>query len=129
MAYVIGRSTLGRIGLVVATAIGIHPGFQGCLTLELANIGEVPIKMRPGMRIAQLFLHAADGSKVDKITSSRYRGAVRPEGIAMMRDPEAEMISNLARYNSTLLPPSVEAFDQPESRVESISSGPDLPPG
>lgn len=27
MAYVVGRSTWGRLGLIVATAIGVHPGF------------------------------------------------------------------------------------------------------
>jgi dCTP deaminase len=36
MAYVIGRSTWGRLGLIVATAIGVHPGFAGPLILELS---------------------------------------------------------------------------------------------
>lgn len=34
-AYVIGRSTWGRLGLIVATAAGIHPGFSG--TAELGR--------------------------------------------------------------------------------------------
>jgi dCTP deaminase len=55
--YVTGRSSWGRRGLVIATATGIHPGFTGCLTLELANLGDLPIAIRPGMRIGQLFLH------------------------------------------------------------------------
>ena len=29
MAYVMGRSTWGRLGLIVATAVGIQPGFAG----------------------------------------------------------------------------------------------------
>src|SRR5262245_22414172 len=45
--YVIGRSSWGRRGLVIATAAGVHPGFTGCLTLELGNIGEVPIGVKP----------------------------------------------------------------------------------
>lgn len=41
--YVTGKSSWGRRGLVIETAPGVHPGFSGCLTLELANIGEVPM--------------------------------------------------------------------------------------
>ena len=32
-AYVVGRSSWGRVGLMVATAVFVHPGFRGCLTL------------------------------------------------------------------------------------------------
>jgi dCTP deaminase len=55
--YVIGRSSWGRIGLIVATAILLHPGYTGCLTLELANEGDSPIQLYPGVCIAQLVLH------------------------------------------------------------------------
>lgn len=58
MAYVVGRSTWGRLGLIVATAVGIHPGFAGSLTLELRNLGETPLELFPGQTIAQLFLHS-----------------------------------------------------------------------
>jgi dCTP deaminase len=43
--------------LIIETAAGIHPEFKGCLTLELTNVGEVPIALRPGMPICQIFLH------------------------------------------------------------------------
>ena len=56
-AYVIGKSSWGRRGLVIATATGVHPWFSGCLTLELANLGEIPVAVWPGMEICQLFLH------------------------------------------------------------------------
>ena len=55
--YVQGKSSWGRRGLVIATAVGVHCGFSGCLTLELSNLGEVPIAIYPGMKICQLFLH------------------------------------------------------------------------
>jgi dCTP deaminase len=32
-AYVTGKSSWGRRGLIPATATGVHPGFKGCLTL------------------------------------------------------------------------------------------------
>ncbi|OQB27111.1 MAG: Deoxycytidine triphosphate deaminase [Chloroflexi bacterium ADurb.Bin180] len=53
-ASVEGRSSLARVGLVIATAVTIEPGFKGCITLELANIASVPIALYPGTRIAQL---------------------------------------------------------------------------
>ncbi len=64
--YVTGRSSWGRRGLVIATATGVHPGFTGCLTLELSNLGDLPISIRPGMTIGQLFLHRALGKGGDK---------------------------------------------------------------
>jgi dCTP deaminase len=57
MAYVVGRSTWGRLGLIVATALGVHPGFSGALTLELRNLGETPLRIYPGQVVAQLFFH------------------------------------------------------------------------
>lgn len=57
-AYVTGKSNLGRRGLVIETAPGVHPHFNGCLTLETTNLGEIPLKIRPGMKVCQLFIHA-----------------------------------------------------------------------
>ncbi len=59
--YVSGKSSWGRRGLVIETAPGVHPGFVGCLTLELANVGEIPIAISPGTPICQLFLHRVEG--------------------------------------------------------------------
>jgi dCTP deaminase len=56
VAFVIGKSTWGRDGLIIATAIGVHPYFSGILTLEISNVGEIPIYLYPGLAIAQLFL-------------------------------------------------------------------------
>jgi dCTP deaminase len=56
-AYVSGKSSWGRRGLIIETAAGIHPGFTGCLTLELANVGSAPIVLNPGMPICQVFFH------------------------------------------------------------------------
>lgn len=59
MAYIIGRSSWGRLGLIIATATVIHPGYKGCPTLELVNNGNIPIHLFPGapIPIAQLSLH------------------------------------------------------------------------
>ena len=50
-----GRSSLGRLGLLVhATAGYIDPGWSGRLTLELSNQSQMPIALYLGMRIAQI---------------------------------------------------------------------------
>ena len=77
--YVTGRSSLGRRGLIIATAVGVHPGFTGCLTLELSNLGDVPIIIRPGMTVAQLFLHSVTGStEAESVDRSAFYCKRRP---------------------------------------------------
>ena len=68
-AYISGKSALGRMGLIIETAAGIHPGFSGTITLELFHCGEVPIGIYPGMRICQLFFHEVNGGSVSRSTS------------------------------------------------------------
>jgi dCTP deaminase len=52
-----GKSSLGRLGLVVHSTAGfIDPGFSGHVTLELSNMAPLPIKLWPGMKIGQLCL-------------------------------------------------------------------------
>lgn len=60
MAFVEGKSSLGRAGLLIATATQVAPGFKGCIVLELFNAGTVPIILRPAMRVAQLVLVSTD---------------------------------------------------------------------
>lgn len=51
---VTARSSWAREGLSIATATIVNPGYRGTVTLELANLGEIPIKLYPGLRIAQV---------------------------------------------------------------------------
>ena len=68
-AFVVGKSTLGRRGIIIETAAGVHPGFSGCLTLEIANVGEIPVKLYAGMMICQLFFHCLDGEPAAATTT------------------------------------------------------------
>jgi len=54
-----GRSSWARVGLQIATASSIEPGFKGVITLELSNVGNMPIELYPGARVAQLVFHSA----------------------------------------------------------------------
>ena len=50
-----GRSSLARLGVVVhATAGFVDPGFKGPLTLELSNLGDLPVKLYPLSRVAAI---------------------------------------------------------------------------
>ncbi|MHA1381857.1 MAG: dCTP deaminase [Candidatus Helarchaeota archaeon] len=62
MCYVIGKSTWGRMGLIIATATKVDSGFKGVITLEILNQGEVPLALKPLMEIAQLVIHESKGT-------------------------------------------------------------------
>ncbi|MGY3388742.1 dCTP deaminase [Bradyrhizobium sp. USDA 3311] len=61
MGAVTARSTWAREGLSIATATLIEPGYQGIVTLELANLGEIPIALYPGLEIAQISFFETKG--------------------------------------------------------------------
>ena len=55
LATVQGRSSLGRLAIVIhATAGIVDPGYKGQITLELSNLGTAPVALTPGMRVSQL---------------------------------------------------------------------------
>jgi dCTP deaminase len=58
---VTARSTWAREGLSIATAILIEPGYQGIVTLELSNMGQIPIALYPGLEIAQIAFNQVIG--------------------------------------------------------------------
>jgi dCTP deaminase len=84
-AFVVGKSTLGRRGIIIETAAGVHPGFSGCLTLEIANVGEVPVKLYAGMLICQLFFHCLDGELA--AAESSLAGQRKPRLGQIREDP------------------------------------------
>ena len=50
-----GKSSLGRLGLLIHSTAGfVDPGWRGRLTLELANILNLPITLYAGMPVAQI---------------------------------------------------------------------------
>lgn len=60
-ARVEGKSTLGRLGLIVHSTAGfIDPGFEGSITLEMTNINTRPIILRTGMKICQIAFYRMD---------------------------------------------------------------------
>ena len=100
-AYVVGKSSWGRYGLIIATATGVHPGFSGCLTLELANNGEIPINLRPGTSICQIFVHhvSGKGTAVDK---SRFIGRRKPTILPVELDEVAIKLAKVKKNDSRM---------------------------
>jgi dCTP deaminase len=50
-----GKSSLGRLGLLIHSTAGfIDAGFDGHITLELANVASLPITLYPHMKIGQV---------------------------------------------------------------------------
>lgn len=78
-----GRSSIGRLGVVVhSTAANIECGFRGNITLELANMGRIPVMLYPGMRICALsFEQLSSPAEVPyyKKKSAKYVGQKVPQ--------------------------------------------------
>lgn len=81
MAKFEGKSTLGRAGLMVHITAGyIDPGFEGNLTLEIANVAPWPIVLRDGDKIGQLSFHLMDAvpERVYGTAGNHYQGQKGP---------------------------------------------------
>lgn len=93
---VITRSSYGRLGLLSATAVQVHPHFPGCLTLELVNLGEMPVAITPGERIAQLMLWRTTADvKIPEEGERKYSRPTGPEFSKIRRDSESKVLRNL----------------------------------
>ncbi len=78
-----GKSSLGRIGLLIHSTAGyVDPGWTGHLTLELSNVAKLPITLYYRMKIGQVsFLRLT--SAVEKPygaqgLGSKYQGQTEP---------------------------------------------------
>ncbi len=78
-----GRSSLGRLGLVIHSTAGIvNPGFEGKLTLEIHNVSKIPIAIWPGTKICQITfeeLSSASTTPYNKRSNSKYNNQTSPE--------------------------------------------------
>ncbi|MFI5412630.1 MAG: dCTP deaminase [Candidatus Micrarchaeales archaeon] len=78
MAHLDGRSSLGRLGIAVHSTAGhIDPGYKGRITLEISNIGKLPISIIPGMRFCTLIFETLS-SPVEKEYKGKYLNTKEP---------------------------------------------------
>ena len=86
-----GRSSLGRLGLLIHSTAGyIDPGWKGTLTLELSNVANLPIALYHGMRIGQISFFRMS-SPVERpygtaSLGSKYQGQVEPTASSIHAD-------------------------------------------
>ena len=68
-----GKSSLGRLGLLTHSTAGfVDPGFNGHVTLELANVSNLPIKLWPGMKVGQLCFFQLSSPSETPYGSAKY---------------------------------------------------------
>jgi dCTP deaminase len=78
-ARVEGKSSLGRLGLLVHVTAGfVDPGFEGELTLEIANLSDVTLVLYAGMRVCQLTFETVEPPEQDYRHTGRYQGQTGP---------------------------------------------------
>lgn len=103
LAYVLGRSSWGRVGLVIATATVVHPSYAGIITLELTNVGDTPIALYPGIRVAQLAFHQIFMTNEEKRIKwekarkekTKYQASVGPQFSKFYDDDDLDMVEEI----------------------------------
>lgn len=88
-----GRSSLGRLGIIVhGTASIFDPGWIGKPTMELGNIGTMPVALYPGMRICA-FTFEELSSPVEvpyhKKKNNKYAGQTDPRASRLNEEVSA----------------------------------------
>ena len=95
VARVEGRSSMGRLGVTMHVTAGfIDPGFEGRITLEISNIGAMPVALYPGQRVCQIvFETMTSPSEIPyghPDRNSKYMGQKRLESSRIKFDYELE---------------------------------------
>ena len=93
VARVEGRSSMGRLGVTMHVTAGfIDPGFEGNITLEISNIGAMPVALYPGQRVCQIVFETmtspAEVPYGHPSRNSKYMGQTRPESSRVKLDYE-----------------------------------------
>ena len=87
---ILTKSSVARTFVVIETAPWIHPGYRGCLTLEIANVSNTPLLLYPGRLVAQLVLFDVPKAKRTTKKSGTYLGPVYPEA-PTFSDPKQDL--------------------------------------
>jgi dCTP deaminase len=85
-----GRSSLGRLGIVVhSTASIFDPGWDGKCVLELGNLGRLAVSLTPGMRICAMTfeeLSSPADKPYNKKKNAKYIFSKGPEESKLYKD-------------------------------------------
>ena len=87
IAFVEGRSSLGRMGLFIQNAGWVDPGFKGEITLELYNVNRCAIELKAGRRVGQLVFSRMDDTALNPY-NGKYQGQRGATGSRAFLDNE-----------------------------------------
>lgn len=102
VGFLVGKSTIARLGIQVEAAGLVDPAWEGRLTFEIKNLGDDTIILRPGMTIGQIYFQTFAGYVMpehvygDAALNSHYQGATQVEG-AQFQDADPPGSAALAR--------------------------------
>lgn len=93
VARVEGRSSMGRLGVTMHVTAGyVDPGFEGRITLEISNIGAMPVALYPCQRVCQLVFETmttpAELPYGHPKRNSKYMKQLKPESSRVKLDYE-----------------------------------------
>lgn len=89
------RSSYTRLGLSLSTMI--QAGYCGCVSIELTNPNNNPIKLRVGARIFQAKLFRLEKETVYDYSKRKYVCQVRPEVSKADQDRELDIFDDFYR--------------------------------
>lgn len=88
-----GRSSIARLGITVhSTAAVFEPGWIGTATMELSNLGRMPVALYPGMRICAFSFQQLTSPVTtpyrDKV-GNKYAGQIDPRASQLSEENKA----------------------------------------
>jgi len=77
------------MGLFIQNAGWVDAGFEGCITLELYNANDIPLKIDAGRRICQLVFCTLDQT-AENPYRGKYQGQKQAVGSRIFNDYEQQ---------------------------------------
>lgn len=88
-----GRSSIARLGITVhSTAAVFEPGWIGTATMELSNLGRMPVALYPGMRICAFSFETVSSpvnTPYRQKVGNKYAGQINPRASQLSEENRA----------------------------------------
>lgn len=88
-----GRSSIARLGITVhSTAAVFEPGWIGTATMELSNLGRMPVALYPGMRICAFSFQTVSSPVITQYRDkkgNKYAGQIDPRASQLSEENQA----------------------------------------
>ena len=95
-AFIQARSSIARLGVIIHFVAGfIDPGFEGRITFEMINLNNVPVKIYPKMRVAQIIFMKLPSKTLKSYRTkgdAKYLGQTVPLPSMIYKDFENEKL-------------------------------------